>query len=43
LEGFQALPKDGKPVSTWSDHNAGHLNIAQGLRRTIDKWRAGQR
>jgi O-acetyl-ADP-ribose deacetylase (regulator of RNase III) len=42
LEGLQALPKDGKPVSTWADHDAAYVNIAQGLRRTIDKWRASQ-
>ena len=42
LEGLQSLPKDGKPVSTWADHDTAYLNIAQGLRRTIDKWRASQ-
>jgi len=42
LAGLQALPKDAKPVSTWTDHDAAYLNIAQGLRRTIDKWRASQ-
>jgi hypothetical protein len=30
LEGLQALPKDGKAVSTWSDQDAAFLNIAQG-------------
>jgi O-acetyl-ADP-ribose deacetylase (regulator of RNase III) len=43
LEGLQALPKDGKPVNTWADPDTAYLNIAQGLRRTIDKWRASQR
>jgi O-acetyl-ADP-ribose deacetylase (regulator of RNase III) len=43
LEGLQALPKDGKAVSTWSDQDAAFLNIAQGLRRAVDKWRASER
>jgi TIR domain/Macro domain len=42
LAGLQALPKDSKPVSTWADHDTAYLNIAQGLHRTIDKWRATQ-
>jgi O-acetyl-ADP-ribose deacetylase (regulator of RNase III) len=40
LSGLQALPKDGKAVSSWSNHDAAYLDIAQGLRRTIDAWRA---
>jgi TIR domain len=43
LKGLQALPKDGKPVSTWSDQDTAFLDIAHGLRRTVDKWRAGER
>jgi O-acetyl-ADP-ribose deacetylase (regulator of RNase III) len=39
LAGLQALPKDGKAVSTWPDHDAAYLDIAQGLRRSIDAWR----
>jgi hypothetical protein len=41
LKGIQALPKDGKAVSTWSDQDTAFLDIAQGLRRTVDLWRAG--
>jgi O-acetyl-ADP-ribose deacetylase (regulator of RNase III) len=37
-----ALPKEGKPVSTWSDHDAAYLDIAQGLRRTIEDWRVSR-
>jgi hypothetical protein len=40
LEGIQALPKDGKAVSTWPDQDTAFLDIAQGLRRTVDLWRA---
>jgi O-acetyl-ADP-ribose deacetylase (regulator of RNase III) len=43
LEGLQALPKDGKAVSTWPDHDAAFVDIAQGLRRAVDTWRASQR
>jgi O-acetyl-ADP-ribose deacetylase (regulator of RNase III) len=43
LEGLQALPKDGKPASTWPDRDAAYVDIAQGLRRAVDTWRASQR
>ncbi len=43
LAGLLALPKDGKAVSTWPDSDAAYLDIAQGLRRTIDAWRASKR
>lgn len=42
LAGLQALPKDGKAVSTWPDHDAAYLDIAHGLRRAIDAWRASK-
>jgi hypothetical protein len=40
LAGLLALPKDGKAVSTWPDRDAAYVNIAQGLRRVVDAWRA---
>jgi O-acetyl-ADP-ribose deacetylase (regulator of RNase III) len=40
LEGLQALPKDGKAVSIWPDHDSAFLDIARGLRRTVDTWRS---
>ncbi len=43
LAGLLALPKDGKAVSTWPDSDAAYLDIAQGLRRAIDAWRASKR
>lgn len=42
LAGLQALPKNGKAVSTWSDHDAAYLDIAKGLRRAIDDWRVSK-
>jgi hypothetical protein len=43
LAGLQALPEDGKAVSTWSDHDAAYLDIAQGLRRAIEAWRTSEK
>jgi O-acetyl-ADP-ribose deacetylase (regulator of RNase III) len=43
LEGLQALPKDGRAVSSWPDRDAAYVDIARGLRRTVDAWRASQR
>jgi O-acetyl-ADP-ribose deacetylase (regulator of RNase III) len=43
LKGLQALPKDGKAVSIWPDRDSAFLDIAQGLRRTVDAWRASER
>ncbi len=42
LKGLQALPKDGKAVNTWSDPDTAYLDIARGLRRTVDEWRASE-
>jgi hypothetical protein len=42
LAGLQALPKKGKAVSTWSDHDAAYLDTAKGLRRAIDDWRVSR-
>jgi O-acetyl-ADP-ribose deacetylase (regulator of RNase III) len=42
LEGLQALPKDGKAVSTWTDQDTAFLDIAHGLRRVVDAWHARQ-
>jgi anti-sigma regulatory factor (Ser/Thr protein kinase) len=39
LAKLQGLPTDGKAVSSWSDIDAAYLDVAQGLRRTIDAWR----
>lgn len=34
---LQALPKDAKPVKSWSDVDEAFTNIAQGIRRAIDE------
>ena len=43
LAELQALPTNGKAVSSWSDPDAAYRDIALGLRRTIDAWREGGR
>lgn len=32
---FQALPKDGKPISTWKNIDEGYLDIVHGIREKI--------
>ncbi len=34
---LQALPKDGKPVTTWSNRDQAFQNVAEGLRKAIDE------
>jgi len=43
LAGLQALPKNGKAVSAWSDHDAAYVDIARGMRRVIDAWRSSKK
>ena len=33
---LQALPKEGKPVTTWSNRDLAFADIAKGLRKVID-------
>jgi hypothetical protein len=42
-EGLQALPEDGRAARTWPDHDVAYVDIAKGLRRAVDTWRASQR
>jgi len=35
LAGLQALPKDGRPVTTWQNTDEALLDIARGVRKTI--------
>lgn len=35
LGGLQALPRDGKPVSRWSDQDQAFLDIVEGIRRIV--------
>ncbi len=39
---LQALPKDAKPVSLWSDRDTAFLDVVSGLRRAIDTLQAKQ-
>lgn len=41
LKGLQALPEDGRAVSSWPDSDTAYVNIAQGLRNTVHSWRTG--
>jgi CBASS immunity sensor of nucleotide second messenger signals/TIR domain-containing protein len=34
---LQALPRDGKPVTQWSDRDAAFYEIAQGIRKVIEE------
>src|SRR5262245_37027622 len=34
---LQALPKDAKPIKTWSDRDEAWLDVVRGLRRVIDR------
>lgn len=38
LGALQALPKDGKPVLTWTNPDSAFLNIARGLRRVLQEF-----
>lgn len=35
---LQCLPRDGKPITEWSNQDAAFRDIAQGLRRTIEHF-----
>lgn len=34
---FQALPKDGKPISSWENKDEAYLSVANGLRKLISR------
>jgi len=34
---LQALPKDGKPVSTWDDRDVAFTQVAEGIRKAVDE------
>jgi hypothetical protein len=36
LRRLKALPKDGKPVSEWTNANTAYLDVVEGLRRILD-------
>lgn len=33
---FMALPKDGKAISEWTNHNVAYLDVVKGLRRVVE-------
>jgi tetratricopeptide (TPR) repeat protein len=40
LKHLQALPKDGKPITLWSDRDTAWTDVAEGIRRLVDDLRA---
>jgi len=34
---LQVLPRDGKPVTQWSDRDEAFVNVAQGIRKAIER------
>jgi len=40
---LQALPKNGKPVTKWSNKDEAFLHVVQEISRAIDKQRGGSR
>jgi hypothetical protein len=37
LGALKALPKDGKPISTWANQNVAYVDIVEELRRIVDR------
>src|SRR5215467_4123286 len=33
---LQALPKDGKPITTWQNHDSAFLDVARGIRKVVE-------
>ena len=36
---LQALPKDGKPITTWANQDEAFLDVTQGIRRVVEELR----
>ena len=34
-----ALPRDGKPVTTWRNRDAAHVDVARGIRQAVEGLR----
>ena len=39
LGSLKALPKDGKPIPDWPNHDAGWKNVAEGVERAAEDLR----
>jgi TIR domain len=35
---LQVLPKEGKPLTTWNNHDEAFLNVAKGIRKVIEEF-----
>ncbi len=38
LGALQALPRDGKPITTWSNRNEALVDVEQGIRRVLEEF-----
>lgn len=36
---LQALPKDANPITSWSDEDKAFLDVIEGIRRAVNKWK----
>ena len=36
-EAAKALPKDGKPITTWANRDEAFLDVARGIRRVVEE------
>src|SRR5262249_40183048 len=39
--GLQALPRDARPVTSWSNRDEAWKNVARGIKDVVDKIRSG--
>lgn len=39
---LQALPKDAKPITSWTDQDSAWTDVAKGIRKAIEQWKADQ-
>jgi energy-coupling factor transporter ATP-binding protein EcfA2 len=40
ISSIQALPKDGKAISTWQDQDQGWVNVFEGIKKKVEKIRS---
>jgi len=39
VERLQGLPRDGRPVASWTDRHEAWADVARGIQRAFDGWR----
>src|SRR5436305_12348975 len=40
IDKLQALPKNAKPISSWTPQDKGYENVANGIREVVQHWHA---